>query len=290
MLRAAGAGRIHEEAEDSGFLYYTRFFRGGTPPFRAAPLTPVGTFSILTAPADAGTWSVTLYGAAGDAPLKRLRDPERWTAVVRACPRHAHWLDGEPLTGVMPMAGVVDRRRRLDGVTGLVLAGDAWACTNPSQGRGMAMALVHASRLRDTVRAQGDDPRELAAAWDALTEAELAPWYRETVEEDRDRLREMEALRDGRHHAPAPGSTGALLAALGRAAATDPDAYRAFVATRSCLRRLRDACADARLLDPPPPAEDEAPLPGPDRGQLLALLAGSARGVAQAGQAAPQGA
>ena len=40
---------------------------------------------------------------------RRLRDPARWTALVRACPRHAHWLDGEPITGVMPMGGVLDR-------------------------------------------------------------------------------------------------------------------------------------------------------------------------------------
>jgi len=147
---------------------------------------------------------------------------ERWTALIRACPRHAHWLDGEPLTGVMAMGGIVDRHRRLEGVTGLALAGDAWACTNPSQGRGMAMALQHVSRLRDAVRDHLGDPRGFAAAWDAITAAELEPFYRETVEQDRDRLREMEALRDGRHYVRPPGSTGALLEALGRAAGPIP--------------------------------------------------------------------
>ena len=71
----------------------------------------VGTFSILTLPGDDGDWSLTLFASAGDRPLKALRDPERWTALVRACPSHAHWLDGEPITGVMPMGGVIDRYR-----------------------------------------------------------------------------------------------------------------------------------------------------------------------------------
>jgi hypothetical protein len=112
------------------------------------------------------------------------------------------------------------------------------------------------------------------------------------VEEDRDRLREMEALRDGRHYVRPPGSTGALLQALGRAAGSDPDAYRALVATRSCVALLREVCDErllARLHDPPS-AGDGPPVFGPDRRQLLALLADSASGVAQEGEAAPQGA
>src|SRR5689334_8114034 len=111
LLAAAGGDPVHEVAEDSGFLYYTRHFRGEVPDFRGPVNTAVGTFSILTLPGDNDTWCVTLYGSSGDRPLKALRDPAKWTALVRACPRHAHWLDGEPTTAVMPMGGVVDRVR-----------------------------------------------------------------------------------------------------------------------------------------------------------------------------------
>jgi hypothetical protein len=55
--------------EDSGFIYYTRYFRardGGAPPdYRAAPLTPLPSFSVLTLPGDNDTWSVTLYIGSG---------------------------------------------------------------------------------------------------------------------------------------------------------------------------------------------------------------------------------
>ena len=226
MLSAAGVRPIHEEAEDSGFIYYTRFFsssNGATPQPRAPLLMPIGTFSVLTLPADNGTWSVTLYISTGDQPLKRFRHADRWTSVLAACPLHAHWLEGEPISGVLAMSGVIDRYRRLvvDGrpvVSGVALAADAWACTNPSLGRGIALGLMHAQRLRDVVRSHLDDPREFAQAWDAVTEAELTPWYRETVAEDRSRLREIEALRSGSEpeasNQPADTLRGAMLAAV----------------------------------------------------------------------------
>ena len=289
-LATAGAGSIHEEAEDSGFLYYTRHFRardGRVPEFRAPLLSVMGTFSILTVPADNGTWSVTLYTASGDQALKQLRDPGAWTRLVGACPLHAHWLDGEPTTGVVAMGGIVDRYRRLlyaarPVATGVALAGDAWACTNPSLGRGMTLALMHARRLRDTVRSHLDDPCEFAQAWDAVTESEFTPWYRETVEEDRARLREIEALRDGRAPEPASDPSAAMRDALFASFPYDPDVFRAFIGTRACLWRIEEACADERLMGRMIElAHDAEPmrLPGPDREQLLSVLAASPAAV-----------
>jgi flavin-dependent dehydrogenase len=217
-LRDEGAAPVHEEAEDSGFIYYTRYFRssdGGTRPDPRTPslLTPIGSFSILTLPSDRETWSVTLFVSSGDQPLKSLRHADRWAAAVATCPLHAHWLDGVPISDVLPMAGILDRYRRLttDGrptVTGVALVADSWACTNPSLGRGIAFGLAHAARLRDVVRAHQDDPVELAEAWDAVTEAEFTPWYRATVAVDRGRLAEIEALREGREP-PAPADQAA---------------------------------------------------------------------------------
>jgi hypothetical protein len=47
--------------------------------------------------------------SSGDQAPKKLRDPKHWTALVAACPLHAHWLDGEPITDVLPMGGTIDR-------------------------------------------------------------------------------------------------------------------------------------------------------------------------------------
>jgi flavin-dependent dehydrogenase len=277
-LADMGARGTHQEAEDSGFLYYTRFFRGERPRLFGPLLMPVGTISLLTLPGDDDTWSVTVLGAAGDRPLKRLRKVEAWTAVVRACPLQAHWLEGEPITGVLGMGGIVDRYRRL-GVaggpapTGVALLGDACACTNPSLGRGMALGLRHARLLRDTLREA--EPDRFAASWDAATEAELTPWYRNSVEQDRERLREIERLRDGLEVPPPADRRADVRAALMPAAMCDPDVFRAMLAERCCL-------GSPAALDEPRLAErvlglardaEPAPLAGPDREQLLALLA-----------------
>jgi 2-polyprenyl-6-methoxyphenol hydroxylase-like FAD-dependent oxidoreductase len=282
-LEAAGTKPVHEEAEDTGFIYYTRHFRvrdGQLPAFRAPVSTPIGTFSLLTLLGDNETWSVTIFISSGDQPLKRLRDVEPWTALVGACPLHAHWLDGEPITDVLAMGGILDRYRRFRAedqpvATGIAPVGDAWACSNPSLGRGMSLGLWQVSRLRDVIRDELGDPRRFAQAWDAATEAEVAPWYRETVAEDRARMAEIEALRHGLLPAPASGVAARLLPALRAAAPRDPDAFRVFVASRACVTRLGEAFADPdfveRMLELAHDSEPP-PLPGPDRDQLLALL------------------
>ena len=63
----------------------------------------------------------------------------------------------------MPMGGVIDRYRRYAGngagpVTGVASVADAWACTNPSLGRGMALGLAHTGAAARVVREHGDDP------------------------------------------------------------------------------------------------------------------------------------
>ena len=114
LPRLLGAGASHEHTDDGGFLYYTRYFRGEQPAIRGPLTAHHGTYSILTLPADNGTWSVTIYGSTRDQPLKAARDAAHWTELVQRTGRHDHWLDGEPLTGVMAMGGVMSRMRAVD--------------------------------------------------------------------------------------------------------------------------------------------------------------------------------
>jgi 2-polyprenyl-6-methoxyphenol hydroxylase-like FAD-dependent oxidoreductase len=278
LLAVLGTRQPQVEAEDSGFVYYTRYFTGPSRPARrGAPLVPIGTISLLTLDGDNDTWSVTIFSATGDAPLKALRDEECFTRVVRACPLQAHWLDGEPITGVLAMAGILDRYHRfvVDGdavVTGYAALGDAWACTNPSAGRGVSVGIVHAQLLRRTVQEHLGDPAAFARAWDERTEELVAPFYWNQIRADQARLAEMTALREGRPWSP-PDSP---LSRLASAASYDADAFRAFMETRLCLalpqeviQRPRVKNAIERLGHQAPP-----PAPGPDRQQLLKLLAG----------------
>ena len=282
-LAEAGARAPHEEQADCGFMYYTRYFRGDMPQRRVGVLTPIGTMSLLTLPGDNDTWSVTIFTSTGDQPLKNLRHEEPWTRVVRSCPLHAHWLDGEPITGVLAMSGVVDRYRRfvVDGApvaTGFVAIADAWACTNPSAGRGLTIGFKHALLLRNVLRETSGDAKALAAEFDRRTQLEMAPWYDAQIVMDRARFSQMEALREGRTPQPPADpfarSIGALLATM----SASPDLFRAaleYIATitpvQEILQRpgIADAIrnAQAAMKDAPPP-----PVPGPDRAQLLALV------------------
>ncbi|MGH9085266.1 MAG: NAD(P)/FAD-dependent oxidoreductase, partial [Acidimicrobiales bacterium] len=199
-----GAAPPIEDVEDSGFIYYGRHFRsadGSVPAMLSGLLTAAGSVSLLSLPADNGTWGLGIIASAGDAAVRGLKDPEVWMRVARSFPLVAHWTEGEPLDdGVVVMAKIEDRYHRfvVDGApvaTGVVAVGDSWACTNPSLGRGATLALMHAVALRDTLRTGvADDPAKLALDFDAATEAVVGPWYRETVAFDRHRLHEMEAV------------------------------------------------------------------------------------------------
>jgi 2-polyprenyl-6-methoxyphenol hydroxylase-like FAD-dependent oxidoreductase len=281
-LEAIGARRPLEEAEDAGFIYYTRFFRSRTgllPACRTALLTYFHSFSIVTLPGDAGTWSVTVSISSDDQALKTLRDPKHWTALVAACPLQAHWLDGEPITDVLPMGGTIDRYRRfvVDGVpvaTGIVSVGDSWACTNPSLGRGIAMGLMQALGTVEVVGQHLDNP--LALAQDAMTEARVTPWYRDTIQIDRARLTRVKAFIEGRPE-PEPTDPAARIAkALLVAMRYDADLFRAATEFRSLLAlpqevMARPGVAD-RILEVASAREAVMP-PGSSREELLGMLA-----------------
>jgi 2-polyprenyl-6-methoxyphenol hydroxylase-like FAD-dependent oxidoreductase len=275
-LTAIGATPPIVESDDCGFTYYTQYFTGPTPPAQLGPpISPIGTFSLLTLLGDNDTWSLTLWVSSKDAPLKALKNAETFAKVVQACPLHAHWLDGTPITDVLPMGGILDKYRRfvVDGqpvATGIVAVGDAWACTNPSAGRGMSVGLIHAQRLRDVVRTGLDDPLAFALAFDEVTEREVTPFYRNQIAEDRIRIAEMDALRVGAEPPP-PDPTDT---ALGTAFLYDPDVFRGVLETIMCLALPDDVWARPGFAEKVDAAKhhDAFPIPGPSRQELLDLV------------------
>lgn len=279
-LEVIGARRPIEEAEKSGFIYYTRYFRsttGALPPWRAGLLTHYPSFSLLTLPCDSQTWSVTVFISSGDPALKALRHPPQWTALVSACPLHAHWLDGEPLTDVLAMGGITDQYRRfvVDGapvVTGIVSVGDAWACTNPVGGRGISMGLLHARGTVEVVQHHLDDPLALALAQDAMTEARLTPWYRSTVAQDRHRTAQIRAAIQGQRVPPPTDPEDALQVAM----LYDADLFRAGIEIAALLALPQEVLARTGMVEHiwevASTHEAVAP-PGPSRDALLRMLA-----------------
>ena len=283
-LPALGARRPVEEQADCGFIYYTRHFTGRMPMRRASTLTPIGSISLLTLVADNDTWSVTIFTSAGDQPLKRLRLEKPWTDAIRACPMHMHWLDGEPISDILAMSGIVDRYRHyvVDGtpiVTGLVAVADAWACSNPSAGRGLTVGFKHGRLLRDVMAETAGDPRALVEEFYRRTEEEIAPWQHAQMANDRARFAEIEAIREGRVPPPPSDPLALGIQSLMASMGISPDQFRAgleYVGTvtpvQQILKRpdvaegIRLAMTAMKDAPPRPPA-------GPSRQELLAIAA-----------------
>ena len=176
-LAEAGGAPPETQSEECGFVYYSRYYRGPElPEFKGPPAVELGTISVLTLPGDNGTWSVTVWAASSDTALRNLRQAER-VRGRRPLParRRPTGSTAKPISDVLTTAGVLDRYRRFvvddrPVATGVAAVGDAWACTNPSAGRGITVGLLHAQCLRDTVRSDLGDPEGFVRAWDDATE------------------------------------------------------------------------------------------------------------------------
>ena len=286
-LGEIGARRPAEELEDCGLVYYGRHFRsldGSAPPIIDPIQMDWGSITSLTLPADNGTWAVVLVTGSKDRAMRSLREPDRWGAVARSLPPVARWLDGTPIDdGVQVMAGLEDRYRGfvVDGTpvaTGVVAIADSWACSNPANGRGASIGMLHARMLRDQLRAVGlDDPAAFAAAFHKATAESVEPWYRATLAGDRNRLGEIEAaIRGETYDPPDPGYQ--LEKALDAAFGQDPDCARAVLDIRFVLRGPDEVFARPGLREKALQLGSgwrDGPILGPDREQLLALVSGA---------------
>jgi 2-polyprenyl-6-methoxyphenol hydroxylase-like FAD-dependent oxidoreductase len=282
-LEAHGAKPLTEEVEDSGFIYLGRHFRSrdGQLPVSLGPgLQAYGSISVLSLPADNGTWSVTLVARSGDRALLGLKDLTRWESVVRSLPTVAHWLDGVPVEDrVVTISKIEDRHRDLrpDGVpvaTGILAVADAWACTNPSVGRGASIGMLHALALRDTLRETGPDtPGDLSEAFAQATTSTVEPWYQSTLSFDRHRLAEMAAFAEGVTYDPGDPAFE-ISGALALASQFDPEVFRGFMGIVGVLDLPETVLSRPGLFEKVLEHGSEwrqEPAFGPSRDELVAL-------------------
>ena len=156
-----------------------------------------------------------------------------------------------PLTGVEVMGGLLNRRNTfLDAegaplLLGLHAVGDAHTCTNPLYGRGCSLGMVQAQSLVDALGEFGTDHPDRARAYEAASEAEIIPWYRASVTQDRMSRQTAAAERAAADH---PMPEVADPSGPGPSEADDSDAE----VTRSQFLRslLRDGLFPAMRVDP----------------------------------------
>ena len=288
----AGIGvSVDEKVVESGLMYISRWYRlpeGFDLSLDAKLGGDLGFVKYLAVPGDGNTLSITLAVRPDDSEVRSaLSTPEGFEAACRALPgpdlffRHGPL---EPIGGVRPMGGLLNRLRRFvdaDGapvVLGFHAIGDAHTCTNPLYGRGCSLAVVQALLLADAISEHPGDDAGRARAYESACAREVEPWFDVSVQMDK-------AGAD-------PAGTGAFgggggeasaesrgLAAVFAAAATDPILGRGIARFMNLLATPLDLMGDAEFLgrvaavmaDP-----DSVPIPpreGPSRRQLLEALA-----------------
>ncbi len=297
-LAAIGAGTVAEEVDDTGIVYFSRFYRlrdGHDYPPRTGPIGgDLGYLKYGVFVGDNRTFSVTLATPTADDELRKmLADPAVFDECARQLVATAPWLDGraDPITEqVHVMAGLLNRWRDhvVDGVpvaTGVLPVGDAVLCTNPLYGRGCSTAFWSAHLMADAVAHHTDDPTAMALAYDASLRAEIFPWYRSGVDQDAEARRVAAALLagedpDGDSADPRTFTRSVFRDGLLPAVRSDAVVLRAFFRGLNLLSTpdalLADADVGARVLAAWQDRDNRPPEPslGPKhRADLLASLA-----------------
>ena len=177
-LAQLGARTTATWGAECGIAYFSRHYRvrpGADLPAPLVTRTVVALDEFLARKwgGDNGAVQLVVAPLAADHRFRTARDPQVFTAVLRTIPIYAAWLDVmDPITDVFPMAGLHNTLRRLvaDGLpiaTGLHAIGDSVCTTNPTLGRGLALALSGAADLADTIDEHAADPATQCSPWTA---------------------------------------------------------------------------------------------------------------------------
>jgi 2-polyprenyl-6-methoxyphenol hydroxylase-like FAD-dependent oxidoreductase len=298
-LAALGAPEVTEQVDDTGIVYYSRFYRlrpGCVAPPRSGPIGgDLGYLKYGVFVGDNATFSITLATPVEDDELRKvLAQPAVFDEAARHLIATASWMDGraEPLTAdVHVMAGLINRWREyvVDGepvATGVLAVGDAVLCTNPLYGRGCSTGFWGANLIAQAVETFGDDTREIALAYDASLRADIFPWYRSSVEQDIEARRVANALLAGEdpdadQTDPRTFMRGVFRDGLAPAMRTDAVVLRAFFRSLNLLdapdAMAKDPDIGARVLGVWQDRDNRPPEPvlGPKtRSEMLALIGG----------------
>ena len=274
---------VPETIHESGLMYLSRWYRLPEG-FDILSLDPklggdLGFVKFLGVPGDGDTLSITLAIRPDDKELRAaLSTDEGFEQACRLLPGPNQFFTGpdlEPVGGVRPMGGLLNRLRRFvddDGeptVLGFHAIGDAHTCTNPLYGRGCSLAMVEAVLLADAMAAHPGDPVARARAYEAACARDIEPWFEASVEMDK-----MGADPSG-----GMGNTESPMARLFVAAQTDPILGRGFARLWNLIATPAELASDPQYLERAAHVmanPDEFPIPpreGPTRSELLDALA-----------------
>jgi 2-polyprenyl-6-methoxyphenol hydroxylase-like FAD-dependent oxidoreductase len=286
-LATCGVDVGEPRTSDCGVVYYARYYRQRPGfelpdgPWVLSPRADLGYCAYATFPGDNGAFAALLAVPKGVPQWRGLNDPSTYEAAVARIPVLSSWVDPagcDPLTGVMPMAGLRNGLRPREAtVPGLFAVGDALGHTDPVLAHGLAFGLIHAGALRDSLRAH-DDVGDAGAAYAEETGPALQERFDFVTALDDQRLRLW--LGEPVDFAHRDGDYAMFsMAAAGAAALVDGDVARVFVRRLGLLDSTAvldtDAAMQQRIEDifATMTASPGAPA-GPSREEMLAVVAG----------------
>ena len=270
---------VPERVHESGLMYLSRWYR--LPADLDVEVDPklggdLRFVKYLAVPGDARSLSITIAVPTADTELRAaLSDPDGFERACTLLPGPDRFFGHgplEPLGGVRPMAGLLNRLRRFvdadrrPTVLGFHAVGDSHTCTNPLDGRGCSLALVQALLLADATAAHPGDASARCVAYESACHRQIEPWFHSSVEMD------IGGADPGKSDGDTPPNPMARVFA---AAATDPVIGRGLTRMMNLLTLPAELAADpefgarvaAIFADP-----ESYPLPpriGPTRAELL---------------------
>ena len=259
-LQAVGVRRSRTVQAECGLAYYSRHYRlrpGTTLPGleTTRAVLALNEFTTGIWGSDNHTMLITIAPLIQDKRFRRVTNPDIFTAVAKTVPVLAPWLSVmDPISDIYPMGGLHNSMRRLivDGVpvaTGLAAVGDSVCITNPTFGRGLALALQGALDLAEALGEHGEDESALADALDNFVTQHVEPFYLDQAANDGRRLAE---LRHNLFGAPAPETAPredrVTFAALSAAMPFDASVFRAFWRVLGMLARPDEVYADPDVV------------------------------------------
>ena len=195
-LTEAGIDFPTEEVEDTGIIYYSRFYK--LPEGQKLPVGDrlvagdLGYLKYGVFWGDNNTFSITFATSDTDKTFWGIKDPDMFEDVTRLIPDAAEWLELEakPITSVHSMAGLLNRKRTLCGPNGIVvdsfhLVGDALICTNPLYGRGCSTGFWQAHLLAQSIQSNNNNSIAQGEQFAQNIEENILPWYSASVESDK---------------------------------------------------------------------------------------------------------
>lgn len=285
-LGELGAAEPADDQVECGIVYLSRFYRlreGQEAPPQDGPIGgDLGYLKYAVFLGDNRTFSITFGTVTGENVMRpRLLHGDQFDTAALHLPATAPWVErAEPISDVAVMARLVNRRQRfvIDGVPvapGVHALGDAAVHTNPFYGRGCSLGMVHAFGFADLLTKQTDDPVELAVALDEFTRAQIDPWYRASIAQDRENAK----VAAGEQATDDP-MRSLMRDGLFPAVRTDPTVFRAFMRVFNLLdppdAMVGNPEVTGRILEvwqargqrPDPPAD------GPTQERMLHILDG----------------